>query len=459
MNSKKTIIILFLSFCFTLELIAQNCGRTYYKGTMINVTENNTIKICFKMDPAPDSIADVYHSKYTILGAGGTEIYTIHFYFYKPLDSISILYINTITGKDARKEIRFDEHSSVRFFKNYVANDTRIDENDQFCTLFSIPDPSHPYIVLNRFQCIDDPNIYLSLESINSEKLQQHFLDVEVYKKWKDSVNIVAENKRQLAAERKREINTFLNDMKEYKEGVIKNIKWEDEEVKIHGSPFMADPEYLNQFKNKLDQLFISYYKNIFTCKEFDGEVGFTFICTAEGKIDSLKTIIYPINSPRITWFEDSFKVNIAPLVANDNYQSSTTRRFSPNLKSDFDLRFLKPFDQLKPTNAEFEEFRDVKKEIYNEFESYYVRSFKVPTKYSYSIKYRSTVEYAEWLYEINRKGVEKIGPKGSTQTIPENLINIFKTKIAKPKVGKYLVKICTIYINDKPVGQDIQSN
>lgn len=459
MNSKRTLIVLFLSFCFISKLIAQNCGRTYYAGTMINVTENKNTKICFKMDPAPDSIADVYHSKYTVLGTGGTEIYTIHFYFYSALDSISILYINTITGKDARKEIRFDEHSSVRIFKNYKANDTSIDKNDQFCTLFSIPDPSHPYIVLNRFQCIDDPAIYLSLEPINSEKLQQHFLDVEVYKKWRDSVNIVTENKRQLAAQRKRQINAFLNEMKEYKEGVIKNIKAEDNEVKANGAPFMADPEFLNQFKTKLDLLFINYYRNIFTCKEFDGEIGFTFICNADGKIDSLKTLIYPISSSRIIWFEDSFKVNIAPLVLNDTYQSSTTRRFSPNLKSDFDLKFLNQFDQLQPTNPEFEEFLKVKKEIYNDFESFYVRSFKVPTKYSYSIKYRSTVENAEWLYEINRKGVEKIGPKGSTQAIPENLINTFKTKIAKPKVGKYPVKICTVYINDRPVGQDIQSN
>lgn len=459
MNSKKGVIILFLSFCTTLKLISQNCPRTYDVGTLLNGIENTKTKICFRMDPDQDSIRDVYHSKYTIIGSNGKEMYNINFYFYKALDSISIVYFNTSEGKTVTEAITFDEHSSIRMFKNYKVNVVDIDENEQLCTLFSIPDPSHPYIILNRFHCLDNENIYLSLVPINPEKLQQHFLDVKFYTAWKDSMNIAAEKERVRVAQREKEILAFLSNMKKYKEEVIKNINKEEEDIKINGSPFMADAEYLNQFKNKLDQFFINYYKNIFTCKEFDSEVGFTFICKADGKIDSLKTDIYPINSRRIYWFEDTFKVNIVPLIANDIYQSAITRRFNPNLKIDFDLRFLNSFDQLKPTNLEFEKFRDTKKEIYSDFENYYVRTFRIPTKYTYSVKYRSTVEYSEWIYETNSKGVEKIGPKKSIQPIPQNLISIFKNKIAKPNIGKYSVKICTVYINDKLVGQDIQLN
>ena len=456
--NKKPLLIILLSFCITLKLFSQICPRNYEKGKIISVLESGIGKMCFKGDPVPDSVPGIYHTKYTIVGANAKEIYNIHFYFYKTEDSILMVYFNTVTGKTARKTITFGEHYSIRMFKNYKPNDTTINENTQYCTLFTVPDTSRPYIVLNQFQLIDDENTFLSLTPLNNDKLKQHHQEVEIYYKWKDSVELITEQQQKIIIERKKTISSLLKEMNEYKEKVIQGIYDDDNNFKLSGPTIEANSTMKVEFKRKLDPLFIKYFKNICPYSESNSDIGITFICKADGKIDASKTEIYSINSPKINWFEDSFKVNIAPNIADGIYESVITQRLNSNLINDFNLKYLEAFNQLKPDNAEFKLFVDVKKEIYNELQKYFLREMNTPTKYTYMINYKSTVEYADWVYEINRKGVEKIGPKIiTTQSISENLINIFKSKIAKPKVGKYKVKICNVYINKELIGQDIQ--
>lgn len=455
----KSFILLLLALLFSSRLYCQNCPLTYDKGTLINDTEPNIKKaVCYKREPSQDSIPGLYHTKYIVISTAGKELYNIHFYFYQLQDSLHILYVNATSGSSNTKDIKFDEHSSIRVFKNYKLNQTDISEVDQFCTLFSILDPTRPYVSLNRFQCMDEENVYLSLASLNTEKLQQHLLDVELYNKWKDSMNIVKVAEQKRIAERKKVIADFINNMKEAKDVVISKVK-DDDNAAIKTMILEAPLEYVNDFNRKMDQFFLDYYKNIFPFQESNSELGFSFICAPDGMIDTLKTEIFGIASPRIPWFEDSFKIHIVPLIVQDKYRTVVTRRENPNLTSDFNLKYSGLFDQLspEPNNQEFEEFLNIKKSLLTDLDKYLERSYMVSTKYRYSVKYRSTVEYSDWIYEINRKGVETIGPKGSTVPIPENLINIFKNKIAKPKIGKYRVKICSIYINDKLIGQDIQ--
>lgn len=458
MNGKHFSILL-LALLFSSQLYCQNCPLPYDKGTLIN-SEDPDIKktICFKREPSQDSVPGLYHTKYIVISTSGKELYNIHFYFYQLQDSLHILYVNAASGKTNTRDIKFDDHSSIRIFKNYKPNQTDISENDQFCTLFSVLDPTRPYVSLNQFQCIDEENVYLSLTSLNTEKLQQHLLDVELYNKWKDSMNIVKEAEERRIAERKKVIANFMGAMKEDKDLVIKKIK-DDDNAAINTMLLEAPLEYLNDFNRKLDYLFMDYYKNIFPFQEYSSELGFIFICTPNGIIDTLKTEMFGIASPKIQWFEDSFRIHIAPLIVSDKYRTVITRRSNPGLTSDFNLKYSDHFNQLRPepSNEEFEDFLKVKKELLVDLGRYLERSYMVSTKYRYSIKYRSVVEYSDWIYEISRKGVEKIGPKGSTAPIPENLIITFKNKIAKPKIGKYHVKICSIYINDKLIGQDIQ--
>ena len=131
----------------------------------------------------------------------------------------------------------------------------------------------------------------------------------------------------------------------------------------------------------------------------------------------------------------------------------------NPDLKTDFDKKFLDAFIKLEPDNSGSKEFIAAKTEIYNSFENYYERSINVPTKYTYVIKYKCAVEYADWIYTIDRNGVETIGPQKPTRYISEELKNKFKTKIVRPKIGKYHVKICTIYIDDRAIAEDIRAN
>src|SRR5258705_13206045 len=135
--NNKILIILYVGLIFSLKLFSQDCQLSYEKGTILNMAESNRGYFCFKKDPEPliDSTPDVYHTKYTIALGKGREAYNIHFYFYKKLDSISVKYMNTTSGKTASEEIIFRPRSSIRMFKNYRANDTTINENDKYYSL------------------------------------------------------------------------------------------------------------------------------------------------------------------------------------------------------------------------------------------------------------------------------------------------------------------------------------
>ena len=343
-------------------------------------------------------------------------------------------------------------------FKNYKPNDNGIKEGIQYITLFTVPDLERPYIVLNEFQLLDESDFYLSLTPVNPEKLQQHLLEVAIYNNWKDSMNIEMEKEKEKVAQRKILITDFFGQMKKYKDQVINKIIDAENNLITKGDVEDAPRESQFEFKERFDPLFSKLYKTIFPFEHYESELTFTFICNADGKIEDSRTKILSTNPAGIERFVDSFKLNIAPLVNSNTYKTNSVQKDNLRLIDDFNKRFQQTIDDLKLSNQEFLELKKLRGEIYEELDRYAVREFRVPAKYNYLVKYRSDVIFEEWIYEISRKGVEKIGPKGSVIPIPDKLIQNFKSKIAQPKIGKYKLKICSVYINDELVNQDIRA-
>src|SRR5262249_51924478 len=155
--------------CCSLKLHSQNCPQSYDNGSMFNAATGTAKKICFKNTVNQDSLPYIYHSEYTVSNTNGTKLYNILFNFNRRTDSIFIVYINKITGKIASEEIHIPQNHSIRVFKDYKTNDTTVNENVQNCTLFTIPDTTRPYIILNYFRLLDDLDYYLSLEPVNKE--------------------------------------------------------------------------------------------------------------------------------------------------------------------------------------------------------------------------------------------------------------------------------------------------
>ena len=459
----KSLFSIVLGLYIPSLLYSQNCPFLYEKGNLINKVENTQRTFCFKTDPETivDSIPGLYHTKYTIAFEKGREACVIHFYFYQLMDSISIKYINTLTGNIVVDNVVFDKKSSSRMFKNYNANDTSITENDYYSTLFTVLNPERPYITLNQFQLPDNKDTYLTFTRVNPEKLLQHRLDALAYLKWKDSMNIVKEKENQKIARHKRYIDSIFQSMREYKETVIKEIIAGDEEFARTGSVVEANSIYSEEFKKKLDSIFVEYFRKKILFENYDSEIKFTFICDGEGKIDIKKTQIDSVNSSIPKWFDEDFKVYLVPTIESARYRTAVTPRANPNVISDFDNKYSDAVNYLNSdntNNSEHQVFVNIKNEVYKNLDSFIVsRDIKTPTKYFYSFRYKTAIRNEDWIYEIDKKGNETIGPKKPTEYISNELKALFKNKIAKPKVGKYSVEILSIYFDNKQIGQDIQ--
>lgn len=461
----KSVFTIVLSLYFPGLLFSQNCPLLYEKGIMINMAENTQKTFCFKTDPETvvDSIPGLYHTKYTIAFEKGREACNIHFYFYQSMDSISIKYINTVTGKIVIENIVFDKNSSSRMFKNYNANDTSIAENDYYSTLFTVLNPERPYITLNQFQIPDNKDTYLSFTPVNPEKLSQHRLVALAYLKWKDSMNIVKENENQKIARHKKYVDSVFQSMKDYKEAVSKEIIAGDEEFTRTGPIIEANNIYSEEFKKRLDSIFVEYFRKKILFENNDSEIKFTFICDGHGKIDNKKTQIDSVNSPIPEWIDEDFKVYLVPTIEAARYRTAYTQRANPTVISDFDNKYSEAINYLNSdntNNAEHQVFVKIKNEIYKNLDSFIIsRDIKTPTKYFYSFRYKSSISNEDWIYEIDKKGNETIGPKKPTEYISDELKALFKNKIAKPKIGKYSIEICRVYFNNKVVGEDIREN
>ena len=460
----KIIIFLFLFLDICSNLFSQDCPPSYDKGSLFNREQSGKPGyFCFKRDPEPpvDSLPEVYHTKYTIAFGKGRETYNIHVYFYKMQDSISIKYMNTTSGKTTSTEIAFKEHSSIRLFKNYKTNDTTISENEQYCTLFTIPDTLRPYITLNLFQLPENPGICLVFSQVTPDKLAQHREETAAYFRWEDSVGLARKLDEDRRIKLKNSMDSLLRDMNDYKAMAILKIRKSDSLFALNGPVQEANATYSEEFKLKIDPLFIESLKKELPFENSDSELKLSFICNGLGKMDIQKVKMEPTGSPVAALLENSFKQDILPVIEAWVYRTGVIQRTDAGLVNDFNKRYSAAIDQFSKetaVNSIYKEFLAGRNKILAELDVYMLtREVNTPTRYSYSARYRSEVTTADWIYEIDRKGNEKIGPKKPVEPVLEELKTIFKTKIAKPGVGKYHIKISRVYFNNKIIGQDIR--
>ena len=462
----RKISILVLIIVIATKAYCQDCPALFEKGNMCYLPGERQASFCFKKDPEIllDSIPGVYHTKYTVSLDKGREAYTIHFYFYKALDSISIIYFNAASGKIISEELRFPEHSSIRMFKNYRANDTSITENDRLCTLFTILNIERPYVTLNQFQLPDNKNTYLTFTAVIPDKLILHQNETSAYFKWKDSTDLAKETELKRVVERTHMLDSMLKEMKDYEAVLIKKVIDSNEYLKLYSTAADASIIYTEEFKRKQAHLFTGFLKKIFPVEDLNSSIKLTFICNGEGRIDPSKTTIDSTGSSRIKWLEDSVKIYVLPIIDMIGYRTMSIYQAYPNLIFDFENKnrsTINYFNSASVDNSEYRKFIREKRPIIDSLDRYSVgKEIHLPTRYTYVINYKTTVVPAEWVYEIDsKKNEERIMSRKNNEYIPDELKTLFKKKIAKQGIGKYKIRICSVYLDDILIGQDIFPN
>ncbi|HMC99767.1 MAG TPA: hypothetical protein VKH37_06435 [Ferruginibacter sp.] len=450
----KTALLSFAVSFFCTKVHSQKCPLFYDKGNIYTLTEANKGSICSKRT-FDETSANGFHTKYSIINSANKELYALNFYFYPDQDSISVQYNNVQTGNFVPRSVSYIKGSSTRMFKDYGANDTSISAETRYCTLFTVPEPTRPFVILNQFQLPDEDNTYLFINPINPVKLQQHLDDVANYGRIQDSLNAEIAKEAEFQLVHKQAVADLFKSMKAYRDEQIEKFKDEADAEKYNTVYVEATPELESKLKDDLDPVFVNYFRDKFTFTDANTNMKFTFFINSSGEFEASKTDIHAEDSYKLQWFEDKYKEGIEGGMKSQTYKTISTTKYSPGLINDFNARYADSVKALNLRNDEYGEFVALKKEIMNDLDKYLQRDVNNPTKYNYRIKYRSTVEYAEWNYDITRKGLEKAGPKGNEAAASEDLRNIFLRKIVK-KEGKYKVKIATVYINDKMLGQDM---
>ena len=424
---------------------------------MIKSNDRYTQPICFRSlaISAIDTLENLYHTTYTITLDKGREVYDIHFYFYKEKDSISIFYFNQLNNYKITVPITFNNHCSKRMFKNYKINDTTIQEDDKYCTLFTVADTSRPFITLNRFQLPDDKNTFLVLDTINVEKLRMHVFEAKNYFAFNESMLNDNDIPDRGVVNSKKEIDSTIKDMQAYKARIIHDIVVKDSLFELTGTPQEATETNSESFTKKVDAVFFDYCKKTCPFENFEAKIQMTFICNGYGRLDTTRTSIDSTNAFKIRWLIDSFKARIQPFIQGFTYRTRTSVINYPDLISDFNKM---PFNDIGANNAEHQIFTNAKTKIRNDLDQYSSREVNIPTKYTYLIKYKSTVTFSEWIY-TSYNGREILSSKNYNEVISDELKDIFKSKIAKAGIGNYKVEICNVFFNYKLVGQDVRKN
>ncbi len=452
MNKISLILVLFI-FCLTTKIFSQKCRLPYENGDLI-INDSKKGIVCFLREPDQNVVGNIFHTKYTFKINGEKETY-LDFNFYKDQNIIEIIYTDA-TGSKTPKSIKFDPAGSIWMFKDYKANDTLINKYDSDTILFTIIDPSKPYITLNHFQLMDNDEVLFKLQDINDDKLLLHTLAAKLYyariKPQPIPVDETAIKQHQ------KNIEEIFNEMRDYTDSVIKKIKSDSSDIIKNGKNgqiLEATSEVSQKFKIQLDSIFIPYYKNIFHFEDSTCDFEIKCFCDGEGKIKSC--YIHSVESTPIKWFEDSFNFILKPRIEEGIYKTMTTSLNNPNLTNEFTNRYRTKFDNLDPTNDEKNSFDKLQVSILRKLENYSVLEINCPTNYTYDINYRSTVKEDIWIYEKDKKGNTTVRIDGAVDQPAPDLIIYFKENIGRPKKGKYNINTNEISINNKLIGAHLQ--
>lgn len=436
------IIKILLSFCF---LILCSVKTNAQKGNcnpavMLEVEKREPDPICFTRDTFPKN----YRTKYIIL-LNDNEIYEVNFSYFKGKDSSSFLifYIDKRANYCGTKKITFENGSSFFIIKNYSPNDTVVDYEDRSVSiLFSVPDKDEPYVTLNRLLSIDDEKTIYKLTHIDQEVLKNHINATRYYleSKYRDSVT---KAKYQLA------VGNLKSEMVKYKTEKIDEIIRIENYRKTKIATTSAPDRLQQQFKDTLDMILIPYFKSNYPVDGFNLIGDFEFQCNGYGKIDS-SIKLFSRTGENINWFKDSFNARVKPAILSGKYETPMEADDHPNLSIEFDNKFKERMYKLNPDGNEFAE---ILKQINTAFEDYRARKINVSARYSYAFKYRSEIRETAWRYSASDGTIK---PINKNESIDDVLNALFKAKVSDSRSGRYSVRICNIFINDKDMGPNI---
>ena len=451
--NKKIFLPLIFCLCLSLQVFGQACRNSSYEpGTLLLNGEEEVGALCFKRLPDPNPISNVYHTNYTFKVNGNKETYQLDFYFYRSLDSISIIYFNELTGNRDTNHTKLDRRGSMGMVKNYKANDTLINRSENYPILFTIPEIDKPYITLNQFQLPDDKTKAFGVSGINTLQLKIHIAESKLYFERYKPGNPMTPEAREKA------LKNLLDEMTDYKDSVIEELKNAEDLLRKSKQPVQANNLLNEQFAIQLNPIFIDYYKTVFPYQDCNSTIQIVFICDTNGKIER-ENDIYSVNSQQLKWFEDSFRNKVLPLITAENFKNVTESWKAPPLKSNFDDKYLERIKNLNLRPDETLVFSKLKRDIYDEFTQFRDKEINRPTLYTYRIKYQSIVRDEVWEYKPKTdKKPEVLGPIGSAEQVSADLKSKFRNgDFIRAKASRYDVKRCDILINNDLKGQDIQ--
>lgn len=391
-------------------------------------------------------------TNYTIL-FNGVDIYEVTFIYNTEKDSISILFYDRLNSISKHEYVKLmtgdDSHFLICDNKPNIwpINDTTA---QPYNLLFGINHPDSRYITLYQFHAVEGVQTQFILQHIPKDMYDGHYKAVQD-KKTSDY----------LIAKRDSSIARLKRDMRTYKDSVKNSIETKENNFKLKGPSQLAITELQDDYAKKMDGLIIGYFKNVYSFSNESFDVHLTFNCNGYGhiSIDTAQDLSFQ-NGPQKNWLRDSLIRVIKPEIENGVYKTNTLNERHPDLKINF-LKWYKKRLADDDRIADSAVFAETKKQIIDELNTYKTRTYSVPTKYSYTFNYTSTVKYPTWKYVNENDGTDKFIDKSRAEErieITENLKRIFRDKFAAQGNGKYILKVCTLSVkNGAFEGQDIQ--
>ena len=445
----KFCVYLFLFICVSVKLFSQKCPALYTIGDQFISEEKH--RMCFKSETEKSS-NNIYYTKYTVLTQGGKETYLMDFIVDYGSNKINISYTNQFNNKLPPREVRFDPQKSLILFKDFKANEQNIRKDENDTILFGINNEEEPYITLYHFQLLDNATVSFKLNDVDDFTRNSHNKIAYLINKI-DSVKVPE------PCESPVNIKELISEISKYKDSVLKHINNEIENINI-GHPLEANESLSKEFSDKLDIVFKNYYKNVFPYQDFDSKIEIVFDCNKEGKIEDYKSI-RSINSLQIKWFEDNFLSTVMGQVKSERFNTMKDSKSYPSALDNYSLRFGKKINKINASEKpdQVVDLRKINLQTLNELSAYYIsKEVNSPTRFTYTINYKSTVKHETWEWKIDKNDSVTIRPLNSTEEISQALINKFKINVPqKRKTTKYQVKRCDVYMNGNIIGEDLQ--
>ena len=437
----KVLSIFFIVCLLTVKLFSQDCsGFKAFKSVKLRET------ICYSQDFWYDSTLNSYHTKYIISSVNNKDLYLIEFQYFKLFDSVVINYKDSINKISDHNKVLIDQRGSGIMFKDYDANDTSINQYAQCSMLFTIPEAAEPYVTLNNFKPLGNPDIFITITEVNPDKLEEHNRIARNYlinRSITDSLEIESK------------VENLISYMNEYFINKKKEIQSEDETI-LNKPPEKASLLLSNTFKNLLDSTISNLVSDSIPFKEISKTSNFKIYCNVKGEIDFSK-LGYE-NQEQLEWFQDSLGINLKQIISSHNFKTIRERKYSNDLWGDFMKNVNERREKINMNPEQWDRYTKTREKIQKEFDLLSDREINLPTIYNYRVIYKSTIRKAKWKYKIKKDGNDEVieipENKNSEQNdkINQDLVDIFKKKIVKKDKSKYEIRICEIRLNGFPI-------